>query len=1143
LFTDLVGSTRTLTRLGDDAAEDLRRTHFALLRTAIADAGGEEVKNLGDGLMVAFTSPLDALGAAVDIQRAVAGHNRSHPDRSLEVRVGLHVGEPVRDGNDFFGTAVVVAKRLCDAAQGGQILASDLVAGLVGSRGGFDLRSAGSLELKGLDTPLPAVDVGWRPTDEPTRPVASRRRAGAGHGPTLVGRDAEMALLEDDLARAAAGELRCVLLIGDSGVGKTRLASDLLDRHGEDVTALFARGHPLGDTTAFGLWTEALEPLLQTLPASEVTEACGGFLDDLAGLFHRVAAVRGSAPDREPPRLRLLDGLARLLRHRSNRAPVVAVLDDMHLADASSWEALRYFARHADDARLLIIATARPAELAQREVASEILFELEQDELLTRLEVGPLDHRAIHQLAEAVIERPPPAALIDWLAERSRGNALFTIGLLRALLDERADLSAPRLERLPEGLAERVAARTRHQSEPARSTLELLAVAGRPVTLSDLTALSGQSIEELGPLLVDLLDIRAVVEEERGRELTYSVHHPLVREVIYQGIGGIRRRILHRQVGRALLQAGRLAEAALHFARSADPGDREAIDALIEAVRQAEVREAYAEALELLGELVELVPPGDQRWLDVLEAMVSGAEWVVDHRADSHTQVAIRALRAIDGVLDDRTDPSRRAQVKFRLANFLAWGTGELAEAEDACRRAQALFEAGGDTRQALLASREIAWIQGLRGDLPAMAAGAAAVTAAGEASGDRFVALQALAAVGFSAFHRGRFTEANAALERAATIASDDGKTYRHTAVLSLTASGLAYSGRADAGLEVLDRAKALNPTYRDSLLPEIELLVHWVAGDFRATLDGAREQVARSPVTRSRRRTMSLVFGALAAVESGEDAEAEQFAAHAEAALDARDWFFYWQYTRHAQGLLRWRRGDPSGAVSLLRSAGDRLIAMDNCPFAAFPIADLAEIAAEVRDLDAGQCAVADLEALAGRIDRELYSGLFALATASVRLGADDKPRAVESAQRAVRTLSETACRAHLGRAYDILGRALAPEDRPQAVGALDQAISLFSRCNAVWRKERSLDALRRLGSVGRRAAAAALGPSSLTRRERDVARLAAQGLSAKEIAERLFVGERTVESHLGSVYAKLGVESKLDLVRRAAELGLSS
>jgi DNA-binding CsgD family transcriptional regulator len=952
-----------------------------------------------------------------------------------------------------------------------------------------------------------------------------------------------MALLEDDLARAASGELRCVLLVGDSGVGKTRLASDLLAKHGDDVTALFARGHPLGDTTAFGLWTEALEPLLQTASAAEVTEACGGFLDDLAGLFHRVAAVRGAAPDREAPRLRLLEGLARLLRHHSDRTPVIAVLDDMHLADASSWEALRYFARHADDARLLIVATARPAELARREVASEILFELEQDGLLTRLEIGPFDRRALRQLAEAVIQQPPPAALVEWLAERSRGNALFTLGLLRALLEEQADLSAPRLERLPEGLAERVAARTRHHSEPARGFLELLAAIGRPVTLSDLTALSGQSIEELGPLLVDLLEVRVVVEEERGRELTYSVHHPLVRDVIYQGIGGVRRRILHRQVGRALLQLGRLAEAALHFARSADPGDIEAIGALIEAVRQAEVGEAYTEALELLGELVELVPPGDSRWVDVLEAMVSGAEWVIDHRADTHTQVAIKALRAIDGVLDDSGDPARRAEVKFRLANFLAWGTGGLDEAEDACRQAQALFEAARDTRRALLAAREVAWIQGLRGDLPAMHAGAEAVTTAADAAGDRFVALQGLAAVGFAAFHRGRFTAAEAALERAATLAIEDGKTYRHTAIMSLLAGDLAYGGRADASLDVLDRAKALNPAYRDSLLPEIALLVQWVAGDYQATLDGGRDQVARSPATRSRRRTMSLVFGALAAVESGEDAEAERFAAQAEAALDARDWFFYWQYTRYAQGLLRWRQRDQSGAIGLLRSVGDSLLAMDNKPFAAFPILDLAEIAAEARDLDAGQSAIADLEALAGRIDRQLYAGLSALAAATLQLAADEEALAAESAHRAVRILSETACRAHVGRAYHTLGRALADRDRPQAVASLERAIDAFSTCNAVWRKERSLDALRRLGSAGRRAVAAALGPSSLTRRERDVARLAAQGLSAKEIAERLFVGERTVESHLGSVYAKLGVDSKLDLVRRAAELGLSS
>ena len=107
---------------------------------------------------------------------------------------------------------------------------------------------------------------------------------------------------------------------------------------------------------------------------------------------------------------------------------------------------------------------------------------------------------------------------------------------------------------------------------------------------------------------------------------------------------------------------------------------------------------------------------------------------------------------------------------------------------------------------------------------------------------------------------------------------------------------------------------------------------------------------------------------------------------------------------------------------------------------------------------------------------------------------------------------------------------------------MAALERAAAILEQCGSTWRRDRCLEALRRLGSAGRRAAAAALGPGSLTRREREVARLAATGMSAKEIAQSLFVGKRTVESHLASVYAKLGVDSKLQLVRRAAELGLS-
>ena len=114
-------------------------------------------------------------------------------------------------------------------------------------------------------------------------------------------------------------------------------------------------------------------------------------------------------------------------------------------------------------------------------------------------------------------------------------------------------------------------------------------------------------------------------------------------------------------------------------------------------MRQAEQREAFRESLDLLSELVDILPPADPRWLDVLGAMYWQAEWVVDHRAETRAETAIRALRAIDGLLADSPDDARRATVKFRLANFLAWGTGELPEAEHACREAIRLFEAAGE--------------------------------------------------------------------------------------------------------------------------------------------------------------------------------------------------------------------------------------------------------------------------------------------------------------------------------------------------------------------------------------------------------------------------------------------------------------
>ena len=125
----------------------------------------------------------------------------------------------------------------------------------------------------------------------------------------LVGRQDELGVLEGELSRATEGAFRLVLLLGDAGVGKSRLGRELLARHPE-VTCLAAKAYPLAASAAFGLWTEALDPFLQSLPDSEVVDLCGGLLDDLASLFHRVALVRGSVPERDPPLPRLLQGLA-----------------------------------------------------------------------------------------------------------------------------------------------------------------------------------------------------------------------------------------------------------------------------------------------------------------------------------------------------------------------------------------------------------------------------------------------------------------------------------------------------------------------------------------------------------------------------------------------------------------------------------------------------------------------------------------------------------------------------------------------------------------------------------------------------------------------------------------------------------------
>jgi class 3 adenylate cyclase len=159
LFTDLVGSTELMERLGDDAADRVRREHFATLRDASRAHDGAVVKNLGDGLMLAFASALGALACAVSMQQRIADRNEAVAEEKMGLRIGLNAGEAICVEGDYFGTPVVVAKRLCDQAQSGQVLLSDVVRTLVGSRGDYRFTALGPLSLKGLADPVSVFEL------------------------------------------------------------------------------------------------------------------------------------------------------------------------------------------------------------------------------------------------------------------------------------------------------------------------------------------------------------------------------------------------------------------------------------------------------------------------------------------------------------------------------------------------------------------------------------------------------------------------------------------------------------------------------------------------------------------------------------------------------------------------------------------------------------------------------------------------------------------------------------------------------------------------------------------------------------------------------------------------------------------------
>jgi DNA-binding SARP family transcriptional activator/tetratricopeptide (TPR) repeat protein len=441
----------------------------------------------------------------------------------------------------------------------------------------------------------------------------------------LVGRGRELS----ELARAwaiARGELRgersgrIVLLAGDPGIGKTRLAAELARNAYDQGACVLAGRAPEETLVPYQLFVETLRHYLLNAPSAELQVTAREYGSELARL---IPELRRRAPDLTPPsvaepetdRYRMFEAVVGLLSAISQRTPVLLVLDDLHWADRPTLLLLRHLARAPDPSRLLILGAYRSTESALEGFA-DALADLRRDRLISQIDVGGLSERETAELVATWTGEAPSSAFAWALHDETEGNPLFISEIVRHLAEAGVRVSeagAGELQRfgLPEGVKQVIARRLTRLSAQATEWLRVAAVIGRDFNAALLERVVSLDEEEFLNALDEALAAGLVVETvpNAGR---YGFSHALIRETLYEGMSAPRRARIHRRVGEELeaTATGRRYINALahHFTRAATADDGgKAITYAMRAGEQAtavlaheEAAEHYARALEVL---------------------------------------------------------------------------------------------------------------------------------------------------------------------------------------------------------------------------------------------------------------------------------------------------------------------------------------------------------------------------------------------------------------------------------------------------------------------------------------------------------------------------------------------------------------
>jgi class 3 adenylate cyclase len=440
----------------------------------------------------------------------------------------------------------------------------------------------------------------------------------------FVGRERELEELRACVDEARKGSGRIVLLAGEPGIGKTRIASEL-GTYGRvrGFQVLWGRCHETGGAPAYWPWVQIIRAYLHDRDPQNVRSDMGAGAADIAKV---VSDVRERMPDLpEPPplepeqaRFRLFDSITAFLRTATARQPLVLVLDDIHWADQASLLLLQFLAREMGSARLVVIGTYRDVELGREHPLFQALGDLTREPVTRRFALRGLTAADVGRYIEMTVGAAPPPELGQVVHRETEGNPFFVGEVVRLLVAEGRLDGGERATGwkvgVPQGVREVIGRRLDRLSRDCNRLLTLASIVGREFGLDAIEPVAELTRQRVLELVTEAVAARLVakVPDAIGR---YRFAHALVRETLYEEPSPADRVRLHRRIGEVLesLYAARperhLSELAFHFAQAAedgrnadkaiDYGRRAAERAVVQLAHEEGVRQ-YERALELL---------------------------------------------------------------------------------------------------------------------------------------------------------------------------------------------------------------------------------------------------------------------------------------------------------------------------------------------------------------------------------------------------------------------------------------------------------------------------------------------------------------------------------------------------------------